>query len=123
MIRSSFLRTAGMAVAAAAALAATPASAVSILVSPRVAPNAFGSPFYQAWVSNTMMGMRSGDLAVSIPDFPSYSARTENVMANQVIVTGFNSWMGRVDPGAAFGALFAGEWLFRRWRFGAEATR
>jgi hypothetical protein len=45
--------------------------------------------------------------------------QTSNVRADQVIVTGFASWLGQADPASAFGAAYASE-LGNRMTFGVK---
>lgn len=98
--------------AAALVLAAAPAAvlAATITVVPTVAPNVFGSPSFLGWQSNAVDGLYSGASTFGAPGLPTYYAEQSNVRADQVIVTGFASWLGQVDPGTAFGPAFANEY-------------
>ncbi len=106
-------------VAAAALLAgvASVAPAGTILVTPSVAPNAFGSPSYAGYVSNAVGALHDSDTSRGDPNSPTYYQANSNVAANQVIVTGFASWLGQANPGAVFGAQYAAE-LGNRMLFG-----
>lgn len=100
-------------------LAAAPlaASAADISVYTSVAPNAFGSPSYDAYVANAIAALRTGVSSYGDSSLPSYYEQTSSVRANEVIVTGFPSWKGQADPGSVFGAAFANE-LGNRMLFG-----
>lgn len=88
---------------------ATPA--ISITVTPSLAPNAFGSPNWPGYVSNAVTALYNGFSAfgsASSPDY--YSAVTGPINVKDNIVTGFNSWRGDANPGGDYGAAFAGEY-------------
>jgi hypothetical protein len=109
-------RTAAM---AAALFAPFAAHAATISVTPSVAPNAFGSPSYAAYVTNAVGALHDGDLTRGDPTSPTYYQAQSNVQPNQVIVTSFPSWLGLADPGANFGPNFANE-LGNRMLFGLK---
>ena len=93
---------------AASLVTAVPAFATSIDVTPWLAPNAFGSPSWNQAVQNADTAMHDG--LTTVGSGPSqFSAQTTPVTADQVIVTGFPSWMGKVDPGTVFGPAYANE--------------
>lgn len=106
-----------LAVSVAMVSAPLAASAATITVVPSVAPNAFGSPSYAAYVANAVGALHDGDATRGDPNLPSYYAAQSVVNANEVIVTGFPSWKGQADPGAVFGPAFANE-LGNRMLFG-----
>lgn len=93
------------------------ASAAQIIVTPSVAPNAFGSPSYAGYVANAVGALHDGDTSRGDPNSPTYYQAQSNVRANEVIVTGFPSWKGQADPGAVFGPAYANE-LGNRMHFG-----
>jgi hypothetical protein len=101
--------------------ATVPARAdVLITVTPSVAPNAFGSPSYGAYVQNAVTALEQGLSSYGDPTLPSYYQALSNgsqVSADQVLVSGFPSWLGKADPGTAFGPAFANE-LGNRLLFG-----
>lgn len=103
--------------AAALALAPAAASAATITVTPSVAPNAFGSPSYAAYVANAVGALHDGDTSRGDPASPTYYQAQSNVSASEVIVTGFPSWQGVADPGGVFGPAYANE-LGNRMLFG-----
>jgi hypothetical protein len=98
---------------------ATPVPAPTITVVTSVAPNAFGSPSYSAYVANAVGALHDGDATRGDPTSPTYYAAQSNVQASQVIVTSFPSWLGKADPGANFGPNFANE-LGNRMLFGIK---
>jgi hypothetical protein len=91
-----------------------------ISVTPSLAPNAYGSPSYANYVNNAVTALETGASSYGTPNTPSYYQAIANgstIDANQVVVTGFSSWLGQADPGTAFGAAFANE-LGNRLLFG-----
>jgi hypothetical protein len=104
-----------------AAVASAPARAgLTITVTPSVAPNAFGSPSYGAYVSNAVSALENGLSSYGDPTSPSYYQALANgaqITPDQVLVSGFPSWLGTADPGTAFGPAFANE-LGNRLHFG-----
>jgi hypothetical protein len=95
-----------------------------ISVTPSLAPNAFGSPSYNDYVTNAVTALETGASSNGTPNTPSYYqaiADGSTIDANQVVVTGFPSWLGQADPGTAFGAAFANE-LGNRLLFGLSAV-
>ena len=108
------------AAAAAFALAAgTSANAVTISVTPTLAPNVFGSPSWGAWQTNAVAGELNGGAATGTPGTPTYFQPQSNVTLQETIVTGFPSWLGQADPGTVFGPAFAGE-LGNRMHFALQ---
>ncbi|HEX5379302.1 MAG TPA: PEPxxWA-CTERM sorting domain-containing protein [Phenylobacterium sp.] len=107
------------AILGAAFLVAAPvaASAATITVTPSLAPNAFGSPSYAAWVANAVGALHDGDASRGNAGLPSYYHAQSNVSSAEAVVTGFPSWLGHADPGAVYGAAFASE-LGNRMLFG-----
>lgn len=107
-------------VVGAMSLTAVPAQAdVVVSVVPWLAPNAYGSPSWDAAQSNAVTGMMNGGIATG--SGPAAFLPNSNVTASQVIVTGFPSWMGKVDPGTVFGAAFANE-LGNRMHFAVSVV-
>lgn len=86
--------------------------AINISINYSLAPNAFGSPSYSpGWAQNSVAGQING-----IPTFGPTGPTQYNAIPNgsvipynNVIVTGFPSWMGVADPGSHFGAQYANE--------------
>jgi len=74
-----------------------------------VAPNAYGSPSYSAYVSNAIYALENGLSSYGSPNDPSYYSQQTSIGPSQMIVTGFPSWDGQADPGTVFGAAYAGE--------------
>lgn len=94
---------------ATALLVGSSAQAITINVTPNLAPNAFGSPSYAGWVQNVNTALHDGLTANGDPNQPTYFHTQSNVTATESIVTGFPSWRGVVDPGNAFGPQYANE--------------
>jgi hypothetical protein len=80
-----------------------------IVVSPSIAPNAFGSPSYAGWEANAISALQAGVPAFGSPTSPTYYSQTTTTSAGGIIVTNFPSWMGQADPGTVFGAAYANE--------------
>lgn len=110
-------------VTAAALLAAgVPAQAqgITITIIPALAPNAYGSPYWNAWVSNATTAIINGYTAYGDPSLPSYYQRAPTVIpVTNNLVTSFPSWNGMADPGTVFGTNFSRE-LGNRVQFGID---
>jgi hypothetical protein len=81
-------------------------------VYPSVAPNAFGSPSYPAYVANAIQALELGLTSNGTPGTPSYYQQIPlgaTISTTEDIVTGFPSWLGLANPGAVFGSPFANE--------------
>lgn len=107
----------GMAVAALAA--SSMASAAEIIVATSLAPNVFGSPSYTGYVSNALSGLHAGASSYGDPNSPTFYQVTSNVRSDEVVVTGFPSWMGEVDPANTVGPAYGSE-LGNRMHFGVR---
>ena len=89
---------------------ATIATAATITVYPSIAPNAFGSPSYAAYVNNATTALYNGASAGGTPGLPTYYQQISgSISISQMIVSGFPSWNGYADPGVVFGPAFAAE--------------
>ncbi|HTS25684.1 MAG TPA: hypothetical protein VMH81_07410 [Bryobacteraceae bacterium] len=97
------------------------ASALTIIVFPSVAPNAYGSPSYADYVSNATTALENGLASYGTPGTPSYYQQTPVLETSDMIVTGFPSWEGQADPGTVFGPAYANE-LGNRPLFGVVIT-
>jgi hypothetical protein len=96
------------------------AQGITITVIPALAPNVYGSPNWNAWVSNATTAIANGYASYGDPSSPSYYQRAPAVISvTNDIVTGFPSWGGVADPGDVFGANFAQE-LGNRLQFGID---
>jgi len=81
------------------------AQGITITVIPALAPNVYGSPNWNAWVSNATTAIANGYASYGDPSSPSYYQRAPAVISvTNDIVTGFPSWDGHADPGNVFGA-------------------
>lgn len=98
---------------AAALLVAAPAAAQtapSINVITFVGPNVFGSPNYAAWSANAVDSLKSGAPGVAgTPGTPAYAFAQSDITRADMIVTGFTSWRGQLDPGTTVGPAYANE--------------
>lgn len=99
------------------ALGIVPAAAVTIDVTPTLAPNGWGSPSFAAWQANAIYALAHGLSSYGTPGSPSYYQAGDEYNSAQVIVTDFPSWMGMADPGAAYGSAYSSE-LGNRMTFG-----
>lgn len=79
----------------------TSAGAITIDVTPWVAPNAYGSPSYDAAVANAVYALYHNLNSYGAAGPEQFNAQS-NVTASEVIVTGFNSWRGVAAPGAPY---------------------
>jgi hypothetical protein len=68
-------------------------------------------------VQNGIYALMNGLPAYGNPNDPTYYQQQSNIAPNQMIVTGFPSWLGYADPGAVFGPAYANE-LANRPKFG-----
>jgi len=66
------------------------------------APNAFGSPNWDGYVTNAIAGIQNGCAATGDPNSPTYYQSGNTFLPTQLIVTDYNSWNGVVNPGGAF---------------------
>ncbi|MGA2179856.1 MAG: hypothetical protein ABSH15_09780 [Verrucomicrobiota bacterium] len=109
-----------MLVALLAAGARAQAQGISITVIPALAPNAYGSPNWNAWVSNATTALINGYPAYGDPSSPGYYQQAPAVISvTNNIVTGFPSWNSVADPGDVFGANYSQE-LGNRIQFGID---
>ena len=89
---------------------AAPADAAPLIsVSPWLAPNAFGSPSFALAQDNALSALYTGAASMGAAGPSQFVRQTSVVSAAEVVVTGFNSWRGVSNPGAAFGAAYAAE--------------
>ncbi len=96
------------------------AQGITITVIPALAPNVYGSPNWNAWISNATTAIANGYASYGDPSSPSYYQQAPAVISvTNDIVTGFPSWDGLADPGDVFGANFSQE-LGNRLQFGID---
>jgi hypothetical protein len=96
------------------------AQGITITVIPALAPNVYGSPNWNAWVSNATTAIANGYASYGDLSSPSYYQQAPAVISvTNDIVTGFPSWDGLADPGDIFGANFSQE-LGNRLQFGID---
>jgi hypothetical protein len=97
------LRSYLLAAAATAALSAAGAAhAITITVTPTLAPNAFGSPSFGPWATNAFNALYAGQTSAGTPGTPTYFQAQSNVTAKDLVVTNFSAWNGQAEPGGAF---------------------
>jgi hypothetical protein len=77
------------------------ANAVTIDVTPWVAPNVYGSSSWTAAEANAMAALFSGQTTHG-PAGPEQFNAQSNVTSAEVVVTGFNSWRGVANPGVPY---------------------
>lgn len=104
-----------MSIACAAVVLAMPAtllaSKIKIRVIPALAPNVFGSPSWSAWAQNAVYAIYNNLDTYGDQTQPTFYRRSpHSLAANQIIVTGFASWLGNADPANDYGPQFAGEY-------------
>lgn len=87
-------------------------SGPSIVVTPTLAPNAFGSPSYAAWVTNSFNAQDQGLSTFGTAGTPTYYQAQSVVNRYEAVVTQFNSWKGVANPGAPFGSELGNRMLF-----------
>lgn len=93
------------------------AGSISIAVLPSLAPNAFGSPSWTGYRDNALYALENGLSSYGDPNSPTYYSQNSSLTYNQLIATGFPSWMGMANPGTVFGPAYANE-LGNREHFG-----
>lgn len=85
-------------------------STPTIAVFPSLAPNAFGSPSFPQWESNTITALQLGQSSLGSPTQPTYYQQIANgAIIQPWVATEFPSWMLKADPSTAFGPAFANE--------------
>jgi hypothetical protein len=85
-------------------------AAIRIDVIPTLAPNRGVSPSWDVWAANELYAIENGLSSYGNPNLPSYfSVAPSTLPAAYNVVSDFPSWLGRADPGSAFGAAFASE--------------
>jgi len=105
-------------VALSAVGAATVAGPITLEVRASSAPNAYGSPSWNAYVGNALNSLRNnlGNVGDRTSDPTAYEIAPNNVAAGEFMVTSFKSWRGVADPAAPFAAE-----LGNRMHFGLHA--
>ncbi len=99
-----------MVAALLAASARVQAQDITITVIPALAPNVYGSPNWNAWVSNATTAIFNGYTSYGDPSSPAYYQQAPAVISvTNNIVTGFPSWNSVADPGDFFGPNYANE--------------
>lgn len=99
------LKSVALASALLAVLSTAAKADIVINVVPWLAPNGFSSAWFAGAEANAVAGMMNGGIATG--SGPAAFVPNSNITAAQGIVTGFPSWMGKVDPGNVFGPDYA----------------
>ena len=94
-------------------------SQFTIDVVPWLAPNVFGSPSFGAAEANAVQGIYAGAATYGPAGPEQFNKTTGPVSTAEVVVTGFTSWRGQIDPGTNFGTAYANE-LGNRMTFGVR---
>ncbi len=94
---------------AALGIASANATSIDITVTPWLAPNAYSSPNFSAAAQNAIQAELQGLDAYGTPGTPAYFQAQPNVTSDEVVVTGFPSWLGHADPATVYGPTFASE--------------
>jgi hypothetical protein len=81
----------------------------TISVYPAVAPNQWGSLYYNGWVGNAISALENGLTSSGDPGLPSHYQQQSSITGSEILVTSFPSWMGNADPATHFGPAFANE--------------
>jgi hypothetical protein len=103
----------------ASVAAANAQQAPTIVVTPTIAPNAFGSPNWDPWIGNSYQAQYNGSSSFGTVGTPAYYLANNLVTDRaQVIVTGYNSWMGDANPTGAFSAELGNRMHFGLHIFG-----
>jgi hypothetical protein len=82
--------------------AMTASAQVTITVEATMAPNAFGSPSYDAWAANGIYAMENGLTSYGAAGPAQFNVTTSPLPVAANFVTGFPSWMGQADPAAPY---------------------
>ncbi|CAG0950040.1 hypothetical protein PHYC_00149 [Phycisphaerales bacterium] len=95
--------------------------AITIVVKPSSAPNAFGSPSWGGYAANALSGLQSGAASVgdrnTDPTGYATFANGSFIAPGDVMVTSFPSWRGAANPLAPFSSE-----LGNRMHFGLHAS-
>jgi hypothetical protein len=101
MNNSTILRLSTLALALGATAVSFAGTTLSIEVVASLAPNAYGSPSWAGYRNNALNALENG--LSSLGTGPTgYAAVTSPIDRRAGIVTGFNSWLGNANPGAAY---------------------
>jgi hypothetical protein len=122
-MRPSSLPIRALVTAGAILASALSQAQIGFEIKPSLAPNAFGSTYWNIYVENAVHALFFG--LDEHGDFGTpglYQALpTNEVLARHMCVTSFPSWLGLINPGAAFGASYATEYG-NRLHFGVRIT-
>jgi hypothetical protein len=109
-------------IALVAVLPPLPAQTPTIGVFPSLAPNVFGSPSYPGWENNAITALQLGQSSLGSPALPTfYQQIPSGSTIFPWVVTDFNSWKLKANPGTNFGPAFASE-LGNRLYFNIHIT-
>lgn len=86
---------------------------VTISVIPTLAPNAFGSPSWDAWNANAIYALENGLSSYGDPASPTYySAAPLTLPVSDNVVTNFPSWLGQANPSGNFAGEYGNRLTF-----------
>jgi hypothetical protein len=85
-----------------AAISASASSDVSITVDATLAPNAYGSPSYDAWIANAADAMQNSLASYGAAGPTQFNAVNSPLPTADNLVTGFPSWLGQANPTGAY---------------------
>jgi hypothetical protein len=77
-------------------------AAVTITVDATMAPNAYGSPSWNAWIANGFYAVENGLSSYGPAGPTQFNVTTSPLPVAANFVTGFPSWMGQADPAAPY---------------------
>jgi hypothetical protein len=115
---SLFMRlfVAGLALASVAGVAS--ADSFTFVVSPSLAPNAYGSPSFAGYQANALYAVGNGLPSYGDPASPTYFQTISGpISVASAIVTGFSSWKGNADGSGAYANEYG-----NRVTFGVDIT-
>jgi hypothetical protein len=77
-------------------------TAPTVTVEATMAPNAFGSPSYDAWVANGIYAAENGLTTYGAAGPTQFSVDNATLPVAANMVTGYNSWEGNATPAAPY---------------------
>lgn len=91
-------------------LMATPTYNITVVSA--IAPNSSGSPSYATWAGNAINALLNNVPTFGNPTLPSYFQEQTDFLAEDLLVTNFNSWLGNANPTGAFANEFGSRLTF-----------
>lgn len=81
----------------------------TVTVQGTLAPNAYGSPSFDAWSANAIQAIELGLSTYGAAGPAQFNTDTTTQPTSHNVVTGFPSWLGNANPAATFGSAYANE--------------